>query len=668
MSNNNSLNSEEELKRIGGQLGIPVLSPTSAIVVSPDEIPDIGSDQDIDGATDTQGKSRNPMIQYLVSAVMALTLIGIPLSLFFGIGGAQQSASKIPKDKDADNTIPVSDDQVEKLKTQLALDIQTKAATAAEPPTNPPTPLPTPSLEATTPPTPEVKTTPATVVKPVQPIVRTTPQPVVVAPVVQQPIRSVQPVRQRIVQRPIPEAVLQRPAVKVARQIAPKIKSSTPPSKVAPVQRVVPTVTPKTVQSVPTTPPISFQQASALSAYGGLPESSIASTNANALQPAVLVSQRSNLSPTLSLPVGANVSGRTITPFNSISGRNTSQAKQDTLSVVLDQPIELAQGYNLPTGTIVQFIVSVADNGAVNATSKAVFVNGVQINAPVGAFALTTDNSQALIASQRSLRRDELTGSDATAALWGGAGAVGKVLSQAGNQSVISSSGLGATVVQSNNSNPNIFGAVLDGAFSPLAQAQQSRANVLANEIQNLSKLNTIPVQTRIRVFVAVPGVVQIPIAGGSNLQTVEATADPNEEPAVSAPRNMALRTIPPSQLVQPVAPSTVEQVAPIPPLVQPVAPSTVEQVAPIPPLVQPVAPNTVEQVAPIPPLLQPAQIPLIPTPRFAVQPNNQSVMPSTVQQIAPSAVQQVTPLAQPLQFIPDSQGNLPQPQQSIVD
>jgi hypothetical protein len=648
MSNNNSLNSEEELKRIGGQLGIPVLSPTSAIVVSPDEIPDIGSDQDIDGATDTQGKSRNPMIQYLVSAVMALTLIGIPLSLFFGIGGAQQSASKIPKDKDADNTIPVSDDQVEKLKTQLALDIQTKAATAAEPPTNPPTPLPTPSLEATTPPTPEVKTTPATVVKPVQPIVRTTPQPVVVAPVVQQPIRSVQPVRQRIVQRPIPEAVLQRPAVKVARQIAPKIKSSTP-TKIAPVQRVATTVTPKTVQSVPTTPPISFQQASALSAYGGLPESSSASTNANALQPAVLVSQRSNLSPTLSLPVGANVAGRTITPFNSISGRN-SAPKQDTLSVVLDQPIELAQGYNLPTGTIVQFIVSVADNGAVNATSKAVFVNGVQINAPVGAFALTTDNSQALIASQRSLRRDELTGSDATAALWGGAGAVGKVLSQAGNQSVISSSGLGATVVQSNNSNPNIFGAVLDGAFSPLAQAQQSRANVLANEIQNLSKLNTIPVQTRIRVFVAVPGVVQIPIAGSSNLQTVEATADPNEEPAVSAPRNMALRTIPETQLVQPVAPSTVEQVAPIPPLIQRVAPSTVEQVAPIPPLVQP------------------AQIPLIPTPRFAVQPNNQSVMPSTVQQIAPSAVQQVTPLAQPLQFIPDSQGNSPQPQQSIVD
>jgi hypothetical protein len=278
---------------------------------------------------------------------------------------------------------------------------------------------------------------------------------------------------------------------------------------------ILPTIAPL-VHTTPAAPPMSYQEASALSIYGGdgdTPTPIVGSTKLknNDLASASLAQ---NLSPALSLPVGVVVSGRTITPYNSISKGNNTQQGSD-VSVILDQPIQLAQGYSLPVGTIVQFGVTVADNGLVQAASKGVYINNSPIQVPAGAFALTAENSQALVAQQRAMRQDELASADTRTAIYGALGTVGQVLTQAGNQTVIGTTGLGTVSgIQTNNPTPNILAAAAQGAFQPLLTANQTRTAATSAQILSLSKINTLPVQTKVKVFVAAPGVIQIPLAG----------------------------------------------------------------------------------------------------------------------------------------------------------
>lgn len=581
MTPHNAPDSNEELQRLSGQLGFSTLSPTSVIDLESDEFNPLTDDLDLDGSVDSQRKSRNPLVQYGVASALALGLIGIPLSLFFGVGGGTPQAAKDIKPADKDKVTPVADRQTEKLRTDLALNIQTQAAKPSPLPTTEPTLAAT--AQATPPPkTPQVVPTPPPAVTPAPPVATTPPavtpiarQPVRQPVVQQQPAAALQPVRSYNSYQTQPQiAPLQRQ--RIAGAVAPdiainkvsairkgKVTPATPPiTKVATnaLAAKAATVKPPTPQPIvqPVAQPISWEQASALAGYGGLPQNAAASaTSTNQGSQLQLTSQR-NLSPTLALPVGVNVPGRTITPFTSISNRNNASREQN-LSVVLDQAINLAQGYNLPVGTVVQFAATVADNGAITATSKGLYVDGVEIKIPPGAFMLTTANNGTLIANQRAVRRDELAGADANAAIWGAGGAVGKLLANAGNQTAISTTLTGATSIQSNNPNPNYLGAALDGAFSPLAQSQQTRANALSNEINALSKINSIDPQTRVRIYVVSPGVIQIPVAGNS---AVEAAAPSDDRPAPV--RSIAMQA-PPPPLLQPVIPTVQPSVPNLP-------------------------------------------------------------------------------------------------------
>jgi hypothetical protein len=222
----------------------------------------------------------------------------------------------------------------------------------------------------------------------------------------------------------------------------------------------------------------------------------------------------------------------------------------------------------------------------VSATSRGVFIDGTEIKVPVGAFALTASNSAALVANQRSLREGELSGADNTAAMWGAAGSVGKALVDSGNTSVVNTSGLGTSVVQTNNGSVNIPGAILNGAFSPLAKAKEARANALAEELQQSSKLNEIPVRSPVRVFIAAAATVQVPVssdvtsATGMPEQTQSLDGGDVEQPPTMIP------TKPISAVnVQPVvAPtSTTATTQPVIPPPSPTPTTTQSVVAPLP-------------------------------------------------------------------------------------
>jgi hypothetical protein len=487
-SDSNTDISELRLQEIGNQLGTPILSPTTKIQGDDQSIPSSQSNADIEGTIDSQPSSKNPLLQYIVAGAIGLGAVGIPLTVLFGLGGTPTATKSTTAPEIEDTTSSLADRELDNLKTQSALDIQAKGEPQTVAQTPKPVATPAPATPAPKPAVAEPKPQPKPVVK------APAPKPITIA--VQPPTVTATPAT---IARPVPIPVA-RP---IPRPIAaPVIRQQLPipiPVATQPTQPTQPTL--------PEPPPLSFEQASALGMFGGdsdKPDELLALASDNGDSSLL----------TLTLPVGANVSAHTVTPYTSLSSRNSATNGTETpLSVKLDQPIQLSQGFNLPVGTIVQFGATVADNGAVTATSKGVFIDGTEIKVPVGAFALTASNSTALVANQRSLREGELSGADTTAAMWGAAGSVGKALIDSGNTSVVNTSGLGTSIVQTNSGNVNIPGAILNGAFSPLAKAKESRANALAQELQRSSKLNEIPVRSLVRVFVATAATVQVPVS-----------------------------------------------------------------------------------------------------------------------------------------------------------
>jgi hypothetical protein len=577
MSDNKSV-SQAAFAKISNQLGMKPLSETTT-QIDPDNS-DNDPIVDIEGVVDEQTKSQNPLLQYAVASAIGLLVLGIPLSIILGISGGQTpSASEAPTDKTAKvPTVTTDSPEVERLKTQVALDFQSKEAQKSDPATVAAKPAETtPPAQAAQPVKPVQPTQPAQPtqpIQPVQPVVATKPakidRPVATQPAPQPiPIRSMpaQPSIARV-QQSIPVRATEPKVAMVPRQqerfvrVTPLVARAIPNRTSPSVARAIPNRTFPTIassKSVPMPQPVapvrqneqasiaanrgvvagtatvavpiaaqkqlSYQEAVALSTVGAGDETTV-STMANV--DVRLVVLQPQLSPNLPLPVGVVVEGHTITPYNSISGKNAPGTSD--VAVMLDRPIQLAQGYSLPAGTTIQFALTIADNGAIQASSKGVYINNTEIKAPPGAFYLTAQDSSALIADQRALRQGDLANADIKTGLWGAAGKVGEVLVQAGNTTSTQTGLLGTSTVQSNSPNPNILGAVVQGAFQPLTQAQIQRSNAVASEVQGLSKLNTLAVNTRVRIFVAMPGVIQIPIAD------VPVPSQPRFQAAVLAP------------------------------------------------------------------------------------------------------------------------------------
>ena len=619
MSDNNIPESERRLQEIGNQLGTPILSPTTKIQGDDQSVPSSQNNTDIQGTIDSQPSSKNPLLQYIVAGAIGLGAVGVPLTVLFGLGGTP-TATKPTAPEVEDTTSSLADRELDNLKTQSALDIQAKGEpqTVAQTPKPATTPAPTPT---------------PTVAAPQQ-----SPQPVVKAPV---PKPTTIAVQQPKVVAATPAPVARPVSIPVTTPIAQPVPKPIP-APVIPQPRpiLIPVATQPTQPVKPVTPespPLSFEQASALGMFGG--------DNDKSDNGSMTLASEENSSLTLSLPVGANVAAHTVTPYTSLSSRNSATNGTETpLSVQLDQPIQLSQGFNLPAGTIVQFGATVADNGAVTATSKGVFIDGTEIKVPVGAFALTASNSAALVANQRSLRDGELSGADNTAAIWGAAGGVGKALIDSGNTSVVNTSGLGTSVVQTNNGNVNIPGAILNGAFSPLAKAKESRANALAQELQQSSKLNEIPVRSPVRVFVAAAATVAVPVSSdvtaadtGTLTQGRVLGGGDVEQPPTMIPTNQPAITIPIGSVNAPTTQATHGISTPSP--IAPTKPNNVVNTQPT--FIPPQSTTTTTQPTPTQ-----TQLPAAPTQPVVIQ---QQPTATTQPVIAPSQPTSTTTNTSPI-------------------
>ncbi len=275
--------------------------------------------------------------------------------------------------------------------------------------------------------------------------------------------------------------------------------------------------------------PISWEQASAAGIYGGdssvtpSPVGGLGISPGNGIKDSSKDSkqQRSKyegaLSPTLLLPAGASAKGHTVAPYIAGGGKEQSSS---TLSIALDEAIELASGYSFPVGTIINFDVSVRDNGSVAAISKNADIKGVEIQIPEAAISLAGADNGLLMTKEVSTGGDELTRADIASSIWGAAAGAGRAILQSGSQTT-TNTGLLGTTTQTNNGNPNTIGGIINGAFTPLATNAQQRAQQTAERIQQRSRINVIDVNTKIKIFVNAPVQIQIPVSGDQAGRTV---------------------------------------------------------------------------------------------------------------------------------------------------
>lgn len=579
-------------------------------------------------------------------AVGVITVIfGLPAYLFLsaasGGGGATNTAKTDAKDKDKKAGLENPQaDEINKLKTKLAVEKQLasaspspspspsisptsddKTTTAAKPSSSP---VATPAVTTTAPPTPIVAVSASSkpVVAPL-PVVQAKPLPSAAAKInPQQPTApAVQPASGSVVAKinpkssPSTKVIAQPAATPLTNPLAAKAdKPLAAPSTVLaaknkPVEYTPknPPVAPRTqapvaLASTPKTQatPISWEQASAIGVYGG-DGSSIITPPVGGLGATAAVAkdggkqQQSKyegaLSPNLVLTAGTNVKGHTIAPY-AVGTSAKNQSESMPLSIALDESIELGKGYHLPVGTIVHFLASVRDNGSVVSISKNADIGGAEIPLPEGAITLASDNNGLLMAKEISTGGGDLARADINSSIWGAAAGAGKAILQSGGQTTTSNGLLGTTTSQTNSG--NLLGGILDGAFSPIAANGQRRAQQVADRIEQRSILNAIDVGTKVKLFVNVPINIQIPVSGQ---QVAQAVVPEDDGETQASPRLIASNSAPVPQEETPPPPLPQRAVA--------AQPAAVVTSTAAPPQLPPLVPASV--VIP----LQPTRTPL---------------------------------------------------------
>jgi hypothetical protein len=378
------------------------------------------------------------------------------------------------------------------------------------------------------------------------------PAPSVIPRAAQPPAATTQVKSSPIAKAPDPSAVpraAQLPVASTQVESSPIAKAPAPSAVPRAAQLPVASTQVKSSPIAKAPAPTSWEQASDLGVYGGDGAApavqTIASKNSDKADRQQQISYDGPMSPILLLAAGTNVKGHTLAPFT--VGVSDKQSEGIPLSIALDEAIELSQGYRLPAGTTINFIASVRDNGSVVAVSKNADIGGVEIQLPPGVITLAAENNGALMAKEINASAGDLARADANSSLWGGVAGAGRAILQSGSQTTTQNGLLGATTQTTNNGNPNIFGAVLEGAFTPLATNGQKRAQQLAQQIEGRTRLSVIDVNTRVRLFVNVPVQVQIPLAGQSIAQA------PEREVILPPPPLQAPTTQTPPVVIKPV-------------------------------------------------------------------------------------------------------------------
>lgn len=171
----------------------------------------------------------------------------------------------------------------------------------------------------------------------------------------------------------------------------------------------------------------------------------------------------------------------------------------------LSQPLYAADGsVALPAGTqMVAKVDAVSESGMVQlsvVTVVAPTATGNQVvEIPSSSLLISGEKGNPLVAELQNPGRRGNFGRDMTTALLGGLGQVGTLLNRPANQTTVTSPYLSSTSI--GNSQTNILGGVLQGAFSPLLEQTQKRHQQEIEAVLKRPNLWYIPAGKPILIF-----------------------------------------------------------------------------------------------------------------------------------------------------------------------
>ena len=205
---------------------------------------------------------------------------------------------------------------------------------------------------------------------------------------------------------------------------------------------------------------------------------------------------------------GTTAGGTVFTPFIWDAANNTANSQFHRFAVSLTEDLMATDGtVALPAGTVlVAEATSVnPDNLLVQASAIAIITSdnqGTVRQQPIepGLILIQGTNHQPLVARRQSNHEGKILQQDLTIGILSGLGKVGEVLTEP-EQSTTFNGAFGTTTTTTRSRDPEIWSAVLDGVFNPLAKRMSDRSQQEINELLRRPTVAAIPVGTSVSVI-----------------------------------------------------------------------------------------------------------------------------------------------------------------------
>jgi hypothetical protein len=214
-----------------------------------------------------------------------------------------------------------------------------------------------------------------------------------------------------------------------------------------------------------------------------------------------------NGTPVRRLTVGGVAQGQLVTPviWTGQVTKSANRAIAEKFIVQLQEPLtDKDGGIVMPAGTqLVATVLGVNESGLAQFEVAQAVVDGQEYVLPPGAISIRGNNGQPLIASKWGDKGPAIASGDATAFLFGSLSRVGQVLTEPDSESSTSAGGFGySSTTSSRSGGRNVFGAVLDGGFTPLAQQILKRNEQHLKEITSRPDVWYVRAGENVQVFV----------------------------------------------------------------------------------------------------------------------------------------------------------------------
>jgi hypothetical protein len=219
--------------------------------------------------------------------------------------------------------------------------------------------------------------------------------------------------------------------------------------------------------------------------------------------------QSSSTSQTAQVPLGTTANGIVSVPL--LWDESSNKQQGDKFAVTLTDNVTATDGFiAFPVGTVVIAKTSTVSltNRMVQATAVALVYsdrNGQikQQPIPEGAILIAGEGGRPLIASGYFDPGNDIAGQDILTAVLSGVARVGQVFAEPKVRSSSSiSGGFGNSTTTVESRDPQIWSAVLDGFFSPLAKRMESRSDRATEELLNRPNVAVVNKGTPVSITV----------------------------------------------------------------------------------------------------------------------------------------------------------------------